>query len=209
MSEAVRERNRRGQGARLRDEILAGATDLLERAGGSEEAVTLRAVAREVGISAPSIYAHFADREAIVDAIVNGAFGDFNGAIQAASDAAVQAGGGPRERLRAGCAAYLEFAAERPSRYKLLFERRDLIGVGSEANRLIRIESFEQLIANVQACVDAGLSASDDPARDAAAIWAALHGFATLRSFRPQFPWPDTDTMLDRIVYGLARIRDA
>jgi hypothetical protein len=35
----------------------------------------------------------------------------------------------------------LEFAAERPSRYKVLFERRDLIGVGSEANRLIRIES--------------------------------------------------------------------
>jgi hypothetical protein len=46
-------------------------------------------------------------------------------------------------------------------------------------------------------------------ARDAAAIWAALHGFATLRSLRPQFPWPDADTMLDRIVYGLAQIRDA
>ena len=209
MSEVARERNRRGEGARLRDEILAGATDLLERSGGSEEAVTLRAVARQVGISAPSIYAHFADREAIVDAIVNGAFGDFNGAIKAAGDAAVQAGGGPRERLRAGCTAYLEFAAERPSRYKLLFERRNLIGAGSEANRLIRSESFEQLVANVQACVDAGISASDDPARDAAAIWAALHGFATLRSFRPQFPWPDTDTMLDRIVYGLAQIRGA
>jgi AcrR family transcriptional regulator len=209
MSEAVRERNRRGEGARLRDEILAGATELLERAGGSEEAVTLRAVAREVGISAPSIYAHFADREAIVDAIVNGAFGDFNRAIQGASDAAAQAGAGPRGRLRAMCAAYLEFAAERPSRYQLLFERRDLIGVGSEANRLIRSESFEHLVASVQACIDAGISASDDPARDAAAIWAALHGFATLRSFRPQFPWPDTDTMLDRIVYGLAQVRAA
>jgi AcrR family transcriptional regulator len=209
MREVVRERNRRGEGARLRDDILAGATELLERADGSEEAVTLRAVARQVGISAPSIYAHFADREAIVDAIVNGAFGDFNGAIKAASDAAAQAGGGPRARLRAGCAAYLEFAAARPSRYKLLFERQDLIGVGSEANRLIRIESFDLLVANVQACVEAGISASDDPARDATAIWAALHGFATLRSFRPQFPWPDTDTMLDRIVHGLAQIRGA
>jgi AcrR family transcriptional regulator len=209
MSEVVRERNRRGEGARLRDEILAGATELLERAGGSEEAVTLRAVARQVGISAPSIYAHFADRQAIVDAIVNGAFGDFNRAIQAASDAAERAGGGPRARLRAMCAAYLEFAAERPNRYNLLFDRRDLIGLGSEANRLIRIESFDLLVASVQACVDAGVSASDNPARDATAIWAALHGFATLRSFRPQFPWPDTDTMLDRIVDGLAQIRDA
>jgi AcrR family transcriptional regulator len=208
MSEVVRERNRRGQGARLRDEILAGAAELLERTGGSEEAVTLRAVAREVGISAPSIYAHFADRRAIVDAIVNGAFSDFNGAIQAASDAAAQAGGGPRARLRAMGAAYLEFAAERPNQYQLLFERRNLIGAESEANRLIRIESFDLLVATVQACVDAGISASDDPARDAIAIWAALHGFATLRSFRPLFPWPETDTMVDRIVYGLAQIRD-
>jgi AcrR family transcriptional regulator len=209
MSEVVRERNRRGEGARLRDEILAGATQLLERSGGSEEAVTLRAVAREVGISAPSIYAHFADRQAIVDAIVNGAFSDFNEAIQAASDGAAQAGAGPRARLRAMGAAYLEFAAERPNRYQLLFERRDLIGVGSEANRLIRNESFDLLVASVQACVDAGISASDDPARDAMAIWAALHGFATLRSFRPQFPWPAADTMLDRIICGLAQIRDA
>jgi AcrR family transcriptional regulator len=209
MSEVARERNRRGEGARLRDEILAGATELLERTGGSEEAVTLRAVAREVGISAPSIYAHFPDRQAIVDAIVNGAFSDFNAAIQAASEAAAQAGGGPGARLRAMGAAYLEFAAERPNRYQLLFERRNLIGGGSEANRLIRNVSFDLLVASVQACVEAGISASDDPARDAMAIWAALHGFATLRSFRPQFPWPDTDTMLDRIVDGLAQIRGA
>jgi len=71
------------------------------------------------------------------------------------------------------------------------------------------MESFGLLVASVQACVDAGISASDDPARDAAAIWAALHGFATLRSVRPQFPWPDTDRMLDRIVCGLAQMRDA
>ena len=205
MSELARERNRRGEGARLRDEILAGATEVLERTG-NEEAVTLRAVARQVGISAPSIYAHFADREAIVDAIVDAAFSDFNAAIQAGRDAAVQAGGGPRERLRAGCAAYLEFAAERPNRYKLLFDRQDLL---NETIPPVRTESFRQLVASVQECVQAGLSASDDPARDATAIWVALHGFATLHSWLPGFPWPGTDALLDRIVYGLAQIRDA
>lgn len=202
MSELVRGRNRRGEGARLRNDILAAATELLERTG-SEEAVTLRAVARQVGISAPSIYAHFADREAIVDAIVNGAFSDFNAAIRAAGDAAVRAGGGPRARLRAGCAAYLEFAAERPNRYKLLFERQDLINDAPEAIPLVQTESFRDLVASVQDCIEAGLSASDDPARDATAIWVALHGFAMLHSSLPGFPWPGTDTMLDRILYGL------
>ena len=121
MREVLRERNRRGEGGKLRADILAGATELLEETG-SEEAVTLRAVARQVGISAPSIYSHFPDREAIVDAIVDGAFADFNAAISAAIDAAAS----PLARLRAGCAAYLRFAAERPNRYKFLFERQIL-----------------------------------------------------------------------------------
>ena len=42
MTELLRERNRRGEGGRLRADILAGATRLLEQTG-SEEAVTLRA----------------------------------------------------------------------------------------------------------------------------------------------------------------------
>ena len=53
MPEAMRERNRRGEGGKLRADIVAGATQLLEDTG-SEDAVTLRAVARQVGISAPS-----------------------------------------------------------------------------------------------------------------------------------------------------------
>lgn len=48
-------RNRRGEGALLRTEILTAATELIE-AGGDERAVTLRAVARRAGIAAPSIY---------------------------------------------------------------------------------------------------------------------------------------------------------
>jgi AcrR family transcriptional regulator len=204
MKESVRERNPRGEGVRLRAEILAGATELLEETG-SEESVTLRAIARRVGISAPSIYSHFPDREAIVDAIVDGAYGDFNAAIRNSSDAALESGAGPVACLRAGCAAYLQFAAERPNRYRLLFERRDLIG-DARAVPAIRIESFGLLVERLQACVDAGLSASDDAARDATAIWVALHGFATLSGLWTGFPWPDPGALLDRIVYGLGQI---
>jgi AcrR family transcriptional regulator len=205
VKENVRERNRRGEGAKLRADILAGATELLEQTG-SEEAVTLRAIARQVGISAPSIYTHFPDREAIVDAIVDGAFSDFNAAIKAASDAADAAGQGPLGRLRAGCVAYLRFAEERPNRYRLLFERRDILERGQYRFSAVRAQSFDLLIANVQDCVEAGISASTDPQLDSTAIWVALHGFATLHANLPGLPWPDTDTLLDRIIYGLAQI---
>jgi AcrR family transcriptional regulator len=201
MKDLVRERNRRGEGTRLRAEILAGAAQLLEDSG-SEEAVTLRAIARQVGISAPSIYSHFPDREAIVDAIVDGAFSDFNAAIAEAAFGAAS----PAAQLRAGCAAYLKFAAERPSQYRLLFERKDLLDGGSRPVPEMRTESFRLMIDRLQDCIDAGTSASDDAHRDCAAIWAALHGFATLHGLLPGFPWPDTDAMLDRIVYGLAQI---
>ena len=205
MKEIARERNRRGEGAKLRADILAGATELLEQTG-SEEAVTLRAVARQVGISAPSIYSHFPDREAIVDAIVDGAFSDFNSAIKAASDAADKAGEGPLGRVRAGCAAYLRFAAERPHRYQLLFERRDILGDGQRPFSAVRPQSLYLLMDSLRDCVEAGISASTDPELDATAIWAALHGFATLRAHMPGHPWPDTAALLDRIIYGLAQI---
>jgi AcrR family transcriptional regulator len=205
MKEVARERNRRGEGAKLRAEILAGATELLER-NGSEEAVTLRAVARLVGISAPSIYSHFPDREAIVDAIVDGAFSDFNAAIKAAADGADNAGKDPLARVRAGCAAYLRFAAERPNRYQLLFERRDILGERQRPFSAIRGQSFDWLIESLRDCVEAGISASTDPELDATAIWAALHGFAILHAHVLEHPWPDTDALLDRIVYGLAQI---
>ena len=207
MKEAVRERNSRGQGTRLRAEILAGAAQLLEDSG-SEEAVTLRAIARQIGISAPSIYSHFPDREAIVDAIVDDAFSDFNAEISGSTDAARFAGASPAQCLRAGCAGYLRFAAERPNRYRLLFERRDLIGDDAVPVPPIRTESFQLLVAGLQDCIDAGVSVSDDPVRDGAAIWVGLHGYATLRAGLPDFPWPPSDAILSRIVLGLAKVNE-
>ena len=203
VTEILRERNRRGEGGKLRADILAAATSLLEETG-SEEAVTLRAVARQVGISAPSIYAHFEDRDAIVDAIVDTAFADFNEAVSVAVAGAAD----PVERLRAGCAAYVRFAAERPNRYKLIFERQYLMVDPGQAVPPIRRRSFEALVASVQACIDAGLSASTDAELDSTAIWVALHGYATLHALMPGWPWPDSGALLDRIIYGAAQITE-
>jgi AcrR family transcriptional regulator len=68
----VRIPNPKGQGARLREEILA-ARRLLEE-GGSEEAIGLWATAREAAVTAPAIYAHFGGRQELVEAVVGGAF---------------------------------------------------------------------------------------------------------------------------------------
>jgi AcrR family transcriptional regulator len=195
----LRERNRRGQGAKLRDDILAAARRLLEESG-SEEAVTLRAVAREVGISAPSIYAHFEDRTAIVEAVVDQAFTDFRTAIVRGAEGITD----PVGRLRGGCAAYLDFAQRDRNRYRLLFERRDLIP--DRAMSPVQADSFAFLVDAVQRCIDAGRSTSVDATGDACAIWTALHGYAVLHTGLPAFPWPPEPEMLDRIVLGLGHV---
>jgi AcrR family transcriptional regulator len=202
MTTGGRERNRRGEGAKLRDDILIAAAALLEQTG-SEESVTLRAVARAVGISAPSIYAHFPDREAIVDAIVDQAFEEFS----VSQEASISSIDDPVERLRAGCADYLRFARERPSRYRIIFGRRDLLAIDAEHPAPAgRTANFMRLVRNLQACIDAGASASTDAFGDSAAIWVGLHGYATLHAGLAGFPWPPEDAMFDRIVMGLGRI---
>jgi AcrR family transcriptional regulator len=65
----ARVRNRWGQGERLRAEILMAAGQLLGELG-TADGLTLRGVARQAGIAPASIYTQFADRAALIDALV-------------------------------------------------------------------------------------------------------------------------------------------
>jgi AcrR family transcriptional regulator len=183
---------------------VGAAAEILE-ATGSEEAVTLRAVARAVGIAAPSIYAHFPDREAILDELVGEGFAAFTASLQAASAPLSD----PVERLFAGCKAYLAYAAEHPRRYQILFhhpgirDRRD-IDAAAMAQGAAALNVLVEAIAD---CAAAGRSASQDHFADAVAVWVALHGLATLLAETPaSFPWPDPDKLLTAIVSRIAQI---
>ena len=63
-----RSRSRRGQGELLRDEILAAAERILIETN-DQTALSIRAIASAVGVTPPSIYLHFADRNDLVFAV--------------------------------------------------------------------------------------------------------------------------------------------
>lgn len=205
-------RNARGQGNRLADDIVRGALALIERTG-SDDAVTLRAVAREVGIAAPSIYAHFADREAIIMAAVVRIFDELADAIDKGATAA---GSDPVDVLLAGCQAYLEFGLAHPARYRLLFSPRGLapedyckpVPIGPDSSPVLEFgaEAFSLLVQAIQDCVAAGASASTDVVSDATAVWVALHGTVTLRTALPNFPWPELAAFSRQLVLPLAQV---
>ncbi|MEV4614690.1 TetR/AcrR family transcriptional regulator [Kitasatospora sp. NPDC049258] len=198
----ARHRNRRGEGPRLREEIVRAAIALIER-GGSKESVTLRAVAREVGIAAPSIYGHFADRDAIVDAVVAEALTR----LQQTVSAATAAQDDPVDSLIAGCAAYVEFGSRDPACYRIVFgsSRHRTQPVPCERPSPSGLDVFMALVHSLEACVRAGRSASTDPFADAVALWTALHGQVTLRAALPDFPWPPTDTVT-QLARSLGRV---
>ena len=79
----MRTRARRGEGEQLRDDIVEAATTLLLSTG-NEEAVTIRAVARAVGVTPPSIYLHFADKNALLMAVCRQTFEHLDEHIEAA-----------------------------------------------------------------------------------------------------------------------------
>ncbi len=204
---ATRARNRRGEGARLRDDIVAGAVALLDETG-DETSVTLRAVARRVGISAPSIYRHFADQPSIMLAVVQQAFEELDAELRRARDAASD---DPRARLFAVCTGYLEFGRAHPGRYRTMFG--GLWMPDLEASSLTEADmhalgqgSMQLLTDALGECVAAGIATSTDLPADAVALWVGLHGLAHQQSVTVSFPWPPDIT--ERLVVALAHLAD-
>ena len=203
----ARARNRRGEGTLLREEILGAAVELLDAAG-DERAVTLRSIARRVGISAPSIYPHFPDQPAIMLAVVQREFIALEAGLRTAMELAAD---DPRERLTVVCNAYLDFASAYPERYRTMFGglwMPDIVSSSLTAHDLATLgaSAMRVLVDALRDCVESGVATSDDVAADAVALWAGLHGLAHQRAAAPLFPWPDD--IAQRLVRSLAHLTD-
>lgn len=112
-----RTRNRWGEGERLRVEILDAAGRLLSELGG-EDGLTIRGVARAVGIAPASIYQHFSDRNALVRGLLEHEFARLRARMTTADEECDPADA--TGRVRAQLHAYCGFAIENPGLYRLM-----------------------------------------------------------------------------------------
>ena len=183
-----RRRAARGQGAALHGEVLRAAMDLL-RETGSEESVSLRAVATRVGVSVPSIYLHFADKQALLDAVCGEVFEQLHVVMKSASADASN----PWEALRAQGVAYVHFALANPEHYRIVMMRGP-----SEHDPSDEIASgaFGHLLDGVVACIGLGIL-EGDPIELGMQLWATAHGIASLLIAKPRFPWPPVEELVD------------
>jgi AcrR family transcriptional regulator len=160
-------RNSRGEGDKLRGLIVDAAISLIDD-GTEVGALSLRAVARRAGISAPSIYPHFASLELLRAAVVDASFAQLRDEITLAQRDTTT----PADALLDTCRAYFAFGRSHVERYRAMFSPE---GYGPESGA--SLEFLEQLIA---ACVAAGESHSTDVHGDAFVLWAAMHGMTTI-----------------------------
>jgi AcrR family transcriptional regulator len=129
---------------------------------GPEDPFSLRAVAKEAKIAAPSVYIHFADRNVLLLAVLEKV------AIRAAAEEdAARAGGGPWERLLARSIVAVQFGLKHPGHYKVLFEGRLVLRLndprGADFGRPLLMRSIE-LIREIEP-VSAKARVSSDPQR--------------------------------------------
>ncbi|MFI1488705.1 TetR/AcrR family transcriptional regulator [Streptomyces sp. NPDC020747] len=211
-AEHQRQPNPRGSGGELRTEIVNAALRLVEDTP-DPSAITLRGVARQAGITAPSIYSHFENLDAVMAAVIDLAFDKL---LSVLKDARAE-GHKAVARLRALCRAYVAFAVDSPRLYNLLFSQEKVTVLRQVESGLLPpkqvdtmpgADAFAMLVQAVTACVEEGNSTSTDPQRDATLLWTALHGYVTLLHTTADFPWPARDDMLDQYANHLAHLTD-
>ncbi len=188
-----RRRAPRGSGEQLRDEILDATTELLLEKG-HVKAVSIRSVAQRVGVTPPSIYLHFADKDALLDAVCAGYFEKLDGEMQ---QVAVDQPS-TIDVLRAQGLAYVRFALKTPELYRIAMmgESRP----GSDVDATLNSSAFQHMLNSVESLMAEGIFPPGDSTTAALEMWTAAHGVAAMLISKPYLPWGDAEEFADRIL---------
>jgi AcrR family transcriptional regulator len=172
------------------------------------EQLSLRAVARALGVSQTAPYRHFADKEALLVALSTRGYASLLRDLRAARARAGDAGA---DQLRAVARAYVDFAATEEQLFKLMFGP---LAQPSARHPELRDISRETLFL-VQEILQHGMRQGDFAEQDvvylANAAWAGIHGIATLRLDAPALfrkhvdLTRQVDVAVDTFIAGIAR----
>ncbi len=173
-SQRSRKRSRSYHHGDLRRALLEAAVAIVHERG--SDAVTLREVARRVGVSQMAPYHHFVDKEALLAAVAEQGFQE----LTAVMIGRIERLSSPIERLKATCPAYVHFAVTHPSEFKVMFGGA-LADFKSHPSLLAASEhAFGVLMTCVEECQRAGLLGTAPSWDLAIALWSGAHGLASL-----------------------------
>lgn len=155
--------------------LIAAAERMIEKEGPAK--LTLREAARVAGVSVAAPYRHFADKQALVAAVLTKGFVELTRTTEEARGRART----PLTALSAVGVAYVKFAAAHPSIYRLMFgpgtekaQHPELLAAGKDALGVV--------VSAVRTCQESGDIAAGNTEQLALAGWAICHGLASLHA---------------------------
>lgn len=150
----------------LRRQLIAMGEEVLAERGLA--ALSLREVARRLGVSHNAPFKHFSSREALLAAMAEQGFDDLAARLTQAMQ------GAPLEAMTARALSYVTFALERPAVFRLMF--------GGQVNPAQHPGLAERAEASLRGITRHIAAAFGDEALDEAVLsaWAFVHGLANL-----------------------------
>lgn len=195
MSDEARKKNekRAYHHGDLRNALIGAAATLAE--AGGPAAVTVRAAAREVGVTPTAAYRHFAGHEELLLAAQQQA----QRSLFAAMSEGLTADASPIERLRAAGSGYITFALAEPGLFRTAFCEPASRGAlaGDEP-------AFALLSSLLDELVTTGYTDPADRPNAEAAAWSAVHGLAALL-LDGAFSWIEREQVVDTVLGMVAR----
>lgn len=207
----VKERREREK-ADVRERILDAAREMFARDG--FESVTMRAIANAIEYSPPVIYAHFADKHALIQELC---YRDFRTLAQAFGK--VGRVEDPVERIRRIGEAYVDFALEHPSQYRFMFMTPKPADAKDAVRRAeLRGNPEEDAYAFLTNTVAEGITAGRfrpeyrDAEELAQMVWASAHAIVSLQVAKGEDEWIDwrdaratAHKLIDAVLRGIVR----
>ncbi len=168
----------------LREALIEAGLGVLE--GSEDHDVSLRELAREVGVSPAAVYRHFPNKDAMLAALGQEGLAMLGRAQREAYEAA---GGGGRGFAETG-RAYVRFALAHPALFRLVFAHGDPASLQSDGP-----DPASQLLLETTVA----LTGADGPAAERLALqaWAIAHGVAMLMLDKRL---PADEALIDRLI---------
>ena len=166
----------------LRNALLEASLALIAEHG--VEAFSLREAAREVGVSPAAAYRHFEDKDALLAALARDAFDRLAHLMERAISRVPGEPGTAGHAVAAFFAvgvAYVEFAVQHPSQFRVMFgpwcPREQVVAAGVQPGQR---EGYTILVDSLDALVASGAVRAEARAGAEIAAWSMVHGLASL-----------------------------
>jgi AcrR family transcriptional regulator len=175
----------------LREACVQEAMKIIESEGVDQ--LSMREVARRLGVSHQAPYKHFQSRDHILAEILRRSFEDFARHLDARprSD-------DPHADLHAMGLAYLQYAAQNPLQYQLMFN----LPFPDAAHHPAVLEKAQHAFSLLHHAIGR-IAPTHDPSDDALFVWSTLHGLASLAQTHIFASLPIHHEALDEIIRAI------